>query len=665
MSDAMLADWKGPLGGLPPLDAIAPEQFVQAFQTAIDDCEREIDGIADNPEPPDHANTLAALGQCGRPLRRLRALFNVAADTMADPQVSAAAPTILAMLAAHDDRIGQHASLHARLAALAGRDAHPANDIVQARRRARLLERTLQDFHMSGASLGTVEKARLIAIGEEMAACHAGFRRILIEDEADLLPLTPAEHAGLPLGLADRPVPCTRATIEPILTQHADRGVRERAWRLFAARGDRAPDRCTLPLATTLLRLRAERARLLGFASHAELVTSNRMAAHPGAALALLDRLWPAARAKADRELETLAAMARDDRIDRLEPWDVAFYRERDRQHRLGAGESALSQYLTLDGLRDGLFWLAERLFGLRFAALPEAPVHHPDVRAYRVERAGEAVGALYLDPFARTGKTGGAWVQPLRQPERGHDLPIAMIVHNIARPQDGAPAHLRLWDAVTLFHEFGHALHLLLGDVEDHRQSAFHVPWDFVELPSTMFENWLTQPDMLAAFARDPATGLAIPADLAGTLRHAVAKSGIETAEYLAAAIIDLRLHMQADPPADLRAFEDDARTALGMPDALRPLHPLAAFRHLFAGGEPTYSAGYYVYIWAELMSADIVEAFADAPGGLLDRPTAQRLEHSLLSVGDADPPDTAFRAFRGRDPSPDALLRSRGLVA
>jgi peptidyl-dipeptidase Dcp len=462
--------------------------------------------------------------------------------------------------------------------------------------------------------------------------------------------------------------------MEPFLRYCDNRALREQAWRMFTQRGDHPGERDNKPLIVEMLRLRAERASLLGYASHAHWVTDDNMAGTPDAALALLNRLWTAASSKAREEiaeLQTLADSAPGGGAT-IEPWDYRYWAEKLSTLAYSLDENALKPYLQLDRLRDAMFWVAGQLYGLAFTPLPEAAVYHPQVSAYGVTgRGGEAVGVFYFDPYARKGKVSGAWMNNYRDQQQLSSpvLPIVSNNANFVPAAAGAPVLISWGDAITLFHEFGHGLHGLLSAVRYPSLAGTAVKSDFVEFPSQITERWLRTPEVLSRFALHHLTGEPMPAELLDALdRSKYFMQGVESCEYLVSALYDMTLHSLpgqsstngSSPSAiDPAVFELDLMRKLDCPPAIVMRHRPPHFGHIFAGDG--YSAGYYVYLWADALCADAAEAFDEA-GSYYDPALVDRLHRHIMSVGNSIAPDDAFRRFRGRDVNADALMRSRG---
>jgi peptidyl-dipeptidase Dcp len=459
----------------------------------------------------------------------------------------------------------------------------------------------------------------------------------------------------------------TRSAVETFLALASVRSLREQVWRAFVRRGDNGDDHDNNAIASRILKLRAERARLLGYPTHAHWRLENTMAATPDNARALMLKVWPAAVARVAEEVADMQALANGEGANlTIEPWDYRYYAEKVRKARYDIDENAVTPYLQLDRLQQGAFWVAGQLYGLRFTRVSDAPVADPTITTWQVTDAeGRPVGLFYQDPFARPGKRGGAWETEYRVQSRidGVRTPLVSNTENFVQAPPGEPQLISWSDAVTLFHEFGHALHALNSSVTYPSMAGTAVARDFVELPSQLNEQWLPSPEMLGRFAVHHATGEPIPPALVDKLARAASfNQGFATTEYLACALLDMELHLAGDADIDLDAFEREALARLGMPRQVGMRHRLPAFAHIFSGDG--YSAGYYSYLWAETLSTDAAEAFREA-GGLYDPATARRLHDTILSVGGSVDPAEAYRAFRGRDPDVEALMRHRGFAA
>ncbi len=674
----LLQPWTAPFG-LPPFERIEPAHFVPAFDVAMRAHRAEIAAIAANPDPPTFANTIAALDASGRAYVRISHVFRNLAASATSPDLQAAERELAPRIAAHANAILLDAALFARVDALHGR----RDALGLAPEERKLLERLHLDFAYAGARLAPEARRRAGEIGERLALLTTTFRQNVLQDEATQGVVITDERdlAGLPASLREaareaarqhgRPdawfISLSRSIVAPFLAWSDRRDLRERAFRLWTRRGELDDARDNRPVAREILKLRNELARLHGFSSYADYALTDRMAKTPAAVAGLLERVWGPAREKARIERDALAAMARScGATHAIEPWDWRYYAEKVRRARYDLDDGEVKPYFVLDRMLEAAFDCAGRLFGLRFVRRPDLPVYHPDVRAYEVQGAdGRTVGVFLSDNFMRPTKRGGAWMSSFRDQSRAHgeSLPVIVNNNNFAKAPDGVPTLLSADDVRTLFHEFGHGLHGLLSQVTYERLSGTHVLRDFVELPSQLFEHWAFDPGVLERHARHADTGEPIPHELVLRVRSARRfNQGFETVEYAACALLDMALHASEDPEGvDVAAFEVAELARIGMPREIVLRHRLPHFDHLFGGNG--YAAGYYVYLWAEVLDADAWDAFAEA-GDVFDPAVAQRLLRYVYSSGGTLDPAEAYRAFRGRDAAIEPMLAERGLV-
>jgi len=681
----LLSPWTGSYGGVPPFDQVQVSLFQPALEAAMAEQLAEIDRIAADPAAPTFANTLAALEGTGRALERVANLYGVWASTMSGPEFQAVEREMAPKLAAFADKITQNAALYRRIAAVYESRESAGLDPEQ----QRLAWLVHDNFVRAGARLEPAAKEKLSAINQRLAALYTRFgqnvlaeetdRILLLESEGDLAGLPAAQRAGAAEAAASRghagkwAILNTRSSMEPFLTYSDRRDLRERVWRTYVGRGDNGDAHDNNAIVTEILQLRFERARLLGYQSHAHWRLENSMAKGPERALELLEAVWKPALARVREEVADMqaiadreAAAAGTPRIT-IEPWDYRYYAEKVRKEKYDLDEALLTPYLQLDKLREGMFHVAGELFGFRFAPVAGLPVYHPDVRVWEVTNAaGKHVGLFYNDPYARAGKHSGAWMNAYRSQER-FEREVTTIVSNNSNFVKGAPGEpvLVSWeDALTLFHEFGHALHGLASNVTYPSLSGTAVARDYVELPSQLLEHWLSTPEVLDRFARHYQTGQPIPRELVERVRRAATfNQGFATVEYLASALIDMKLHLAGAGPIDPDRFERETLAALGMPREIVMRHRTPQFTHVFSGDG--YSAGYYSYLWADTLTADAWEAFAAAPGGPWDKAVAKALHEHVFSVGNTVDPAEGYRAFRGKDAGIEPLMRKRGFPA
>ncbi len=671
-SNPLIEPWTTPFG-VPPFDRIRPEHFAPAFERGMREHLAEIAAIAADAAAPSFANTIEAMQRSGRRLQRVSSVFANLVSSQSSPELEALERAMSPRLAQHGMTVSLDPALFARIDAL---HADPDTLALDEDQR-RLLERTHQGFLRSGAALGAAEKARLTEISERLAVLHTQFGQNVLEDERSWhLPLAEADLDGLPdfvragarqaaaeRGLGGSVITLSRSLIEPFLTFSTRRDLRARAHAAWVARGTRPGASDNRVLIPEILALRAERAALLGYPDFATFRLVDSMAGTPGAVRGLLEEVWEPAKRQAGLEARRLLAAARREGFNgELEAWDWHHYAEIVRRADYALDETELKPYFVLETIQQAAFDTAGRLFGLRFVERPDLPVYHPDVRAYEVRDAAGHVGVFLADHYARPGKRSGAWMSSYRDQEALDD-PVSPIIVNNNNFAKSAPTLLSFDDARTLFHEFGHALHGLLSRVRYPGQSGTSVRRDFVEFPSQVYEHWIELPDTLRRYARHHETGEPLPDALITRLLAARNfNQGFASLEYVSSALIDLALHRHPAPAAlDINAFEREFRSEIGMPAPIGLRHRPAHFQHLFAGGG--YAAGYYSYLWSEVLDADGFEAFEEA-GDPFDPALAGRLR-ALLSAGDTRDPMTLYVAFRGRKPSTAALLKGRGLLA
>lgn len=669
--------WTTP-DAVPPFSAIKPEHFRPAYERALAEHDTEISAIAADPTPPSFDNTIAALEGSGRSLTRVSNIFHVLAGAHSNDALLEIERETAPQIARHWNKIHTNAVLFRRIDTL----AKDADRLGLSPEQKRVLDRYHITFRRAGAALDAAAKKRLAEIIERLAALGTSFsQNVLADEQAFALALhDEAELAGLPgfmreamkSDAAERDldgyvVTLSRSSAEPFLQFSDRRDLREKIFRAFIMRGDNGGPTDNKAIIAETVRLRAERARLLGFADFAHYRLDDAMAKTPEAVRDLLDTVWVRARQKTLADRDDLQAQIQEEGGNfKLEPWDWRYYAEKLRQTRCDFDEAAIKPYLSLERMVEAAFYTAGRLFGLTFRPRADVPVWHPDVRVWEVRgREGQPVGLFFGDYFARPSKRSGAWMTSLRDQEKlaGDVRPLIVNVCNFSKAPGGEPTLLSFDDARTLFHEFGHALHGLLSNVTYPEISGTNVATDFVELPSQLYEHWLEQPDVLRRFALHYRTGEPMPEDLLARLIAARNfNRGFATVEYVACALVDLDFHALPPPAAiDPASFETDALAHIEMPEEIAMRHRPPHFAHIFSGGG--YAAGYYSYMWSEVLDADAFEAFEEA-GDIFDPATAKRLHDYVYAAGGARDPAEAYKTFRGRLPSADALLRKRGFA-
>ena len=682
-TSVMLKPWPGQFGGVPPWDAVRVDEFVGAIESAIRAEQKEIEAIASNPAPATFENTILALEAAGETLDRVETLLDVHTSGLSLGPIPDIERVVAPQLSQHADSIVQNRQLFARIEAVYhGEELQSAPAAQQ-----RLVEELYRSFVRRGAQLDDDEQAELSRINMRLASLFTDFNQHVLEDEkrfvtwiddpADLAGLPDSTIAALAAAATQRDsaggrwaVTNTRSSVDPFLTNADHRGLREQVWRNFYSRCDHGDEFDNNAVIREILNLRLARAKLLGYATHADWRMQRTMAGTPDAAMALMMEVWPKAVARVAEEVADMQRVAdREAELGgrepiRIEAWDYLYYAEKVRQEKYELDFNQVEPYLQLEKLTEAMMWVGQEVFELRFAPAPDVPVYHPDVRVWQVnDREGGHVGLFYLDPYARQGKRSGAWMSEYRPQRRLPTIqsPIVSNNSNFVKPSSDQPALISWDDATTLFHEFGHALHGLLSAVDYPSQAGTRVVRDYVEFPSQILEHWLPTDEVLQRFALHHQTGEPLPPELVTKILEASKfNQGFATVEYLASAIVDMKLHMLDQVDIDPAEFERQTLAAIGMPREMVMRHRLPHFSHLFSSD--SYSAGYYSYLWSDALTADAAEAFEQAPGGYFDRDLANKLRTRVFSVGDTIDAGESFRQFRGRDVDTSALLRKRG---
>jgi peptidyl-dipeptidase Dcp len=672
----LLAEWTTPYE-FPPFTAIKPEHYRPAFEAAMAENNAEIAAIIGNPEPPSFANVIEALERAGKLMQRVAGVFFNLVATDSDEALQAIEREINPKLAAHSQAIFTNPALFARVDAVFNQQS----DLPLTAEQRRLLAETHRSFVRSGAQLDEAGRKRAAEIAERLASLSTQFAQNVLADESSYMLLLGEEDLdGLPdffrsaaaATAKERAhegkyaVTLSRSSIGPFLQFSARRDLREEAFKAWIARGSNGGASDNRAIIAETLKLRAEKARLHGFASFAEFGLDNTMAKTAGAVRDLLTAVWAPARQRAEEDREELAALAASEGGNAaIAPWDWRYYAEKLRQAKHDLNEAELKPYFELDRMIAASFETARRLFGVTFKQRTDLAVYHPDVRVWEAfDRTGKAIGLFVGDYFTRPSKRGGAWMSSFQDQHRldGEHYPVIINVLNLVKGAPGKPSLLSIDDVRTLFHEFGHGLHGLLSNVTYPSLSGTSVKRDFVELPSQLYEHWAMTPEILKEFARHTETGEPMSDEmLEKVLAARKFDQGFATVEYVASAIVDLDLHEAATPDADIDvdAAEREAMERMGMPEEIVLRHRPSHFLHLFAGG---YAAGYYSYLWSEVMDADAFGAFEEA-GDVFDPQTAEKLHRYIYSSGGSMDPAEAYAKFRGRMPAIGALLEKRGL--
>jgi peptidyl-dipeptidase Dcp len=674
----LLAKWTGPYGGVPAFDKVKVQDFKPALEAAMAENLREVDAIANNPAKPTFKNTIEALENAGRTLNDVGAVYGIWQSTLNSPEFQKVSAEMEPKLAAFGDKITQNEKLFKRIEAVYNSPEKAKLTPEQ----QRLVWLNYTNFVRSGARLDAAGKKRVAEINERLATLFNQFSNDVLHDEESytLVLDKPEDLAGLSQSQIDGAaaeaerrglkgkwvIANTRSSVEPFLTTSTRRDLREKAFKMFVARGDNKDAYDTGKIITEVLQLRAERAKLLGYKTHAHWRLENAMAKNPENAMALMEAVWQPAVETVHHDVADMQAIADKEGAGiKIAPWDYRFYAEKVRKAKYDLDLAEVKPYLQLDKLREGMFWAAGEVYGFKFDEVTGLPVAHPDIRVWKVTRDGKLVGLWYFDPYARKGKRSGAWMNAYRNQEKfkGAVTTIVSNNSNFIKGKPGEPVLISWDDANTLFHEFGHALHGLNSDVTYPSLSGTAVARDYVEFPSQVNERWLSTPQVLNRFAVNQ-KGEPIPQALVDKLKKAKTfNEGFITVEYLASALVDMKLHLAGDTKIDdPDAFEAATLKELGMPEEIVMRHRTPQFLHVFSSDG--YSAGYYSYLWTDVLAADAAEAFAEAPGGFYDKAVAKRLHDEVMSKGNSVDPADQYRAFRGRDPKVEALMRARGFA-
>lgn len=666
----LLQPWTGPYEGVPPWDKVTPAKIREALLEGIELRRAEIAAIAGNPDAPTFANTSVALQMAGEPLQRAQALFGVMTSNIGSEDYQAVDREVSPLLSAASDEITFNEALFARIKAV----ADGARGAGLTAEQTRVAERSRDAYVRNGAALNAGGKAELGRINTALSRAFTSFGQKVVADENTwtVIP-TEAGVAGLPASnkaaaaaaararnVEGWAIVNTRSSVDPFLTFGDDRAMREAVWRKFVNRGDNGDANDTNATIAEIVRLRAERARLLGFAHHADWRMQDTMAKTPAAAMQLMERVWAPAKARVVEEVADMRAIAGHD----IEPWDYLYYAEKVRKAKYDLDQNELKPYFELNAVKQGAFYMAERLYGFTFTpvAAGSVPTFHPDVEVFEVKdkATGRHVGLFYSDDFARSGKRSGAWMTTYRSYSTydGVKNVLASNNNNFIKAEAGQPLLISLDDAETLFHEFGHALHYLSYNIT--YPALGGTPRDYVEYPSQVHEHWVLSRPILDGFMKHVETGRPMPQELVDKIEAAATfNQGYATVSYLSSALVDMDLHTRATPPTDIDAFERESLERLGMPREIVMRHRLPQFNHLFTSD--AYSAGYYSYLWSEVMDAD-TWAYFEESGDVFNPDIARRYKAIILAEGNTTDRAEAYRRFRGRDPDVTALLKVRG---
>jgi peptidyl-dipeptidase Dcp len=676
-SNPMMNIWSGPYGGVPAFADYKVAHLKPAIEVAIQEKWIEINTIANNPKPATFQNTFVALEKAGKKLSQVKAVFDIYVSNLNSPEFAPIESEMSTKFSELNNKIFQNKKLFARISKVYN---DPSTKKLTAEQQ-RLVWYHYANFVREGANANAKDKKRIGEINQQLAGLFTKFSQNQLADENNLtVRISDAKDlAGLPQDLVDSykartkelesndlvaTVSNTRSSVEPFLTYSDVRSLRKEVWGLFVKRGDFGDEYDNNNIAVQILKLRAEKAKLLGFKSFADWSLSNTMAQKPEKTMELMLSVWKPAVEKVHQDVAEMQKMVDAEGGNfKIEPWDYRYYAEKLRKLKYDIDENQIKPYLQLEKLREGMFWVAGELFHLGFKQVTNVPVYHSDVRVFEVFNTdtGKVVGIWYFDPYARSGKRSGAWMTAYREQSKvdGDVITIVSNNCNFIKGNIGEPILISWEDASTLFHEFGHALHGLCSNVTYPSLSGTNVPRDYVEFPSQILERWLGTSEVLNRFALHYKTGEPMPVALVNRIEKAATfNEGFSTVETIASALVDMKLHMLENPNIDPKRFEKETLVALNMPHEIVMRHRIPQFGHIFSSDD--YAAGYYGYLWADVISADATEAFTEGKG-MYDKETAKRLYDNVFSIGNTIDPETAYKKFRGRRANSDALMRAR----
>jgi len=673
----LLQEWKGPYGGVPAFDTMDVNDIKEAVEVGMKLNLAEIDAIANSTEAPTFENTIAAMERSGAELDRVFSYYGIMSSNMSSPEFREIQAKLAPKLSEFSSKINQNKALFDRIKSVYEASLVTPLDADQ----QRVVELTYNGFAMRGAELSADKKARYAAIDKELSTLYNTFSDNVLHDEENYVTYLNADQLdGLSEGFiksaaaiatekgkdGSYAITNTRSSMDPFLTYSTNRDLRKQVWTNYYARGDNGDAYDNNSIIAEILKLRRERVELLGHKNYAEWRLQDRMAKTPENALALMEAVWPASIARVHEEVADMQAVANTngDNIT-IEPWDYRYYAEKVRVAKYDLNSDEVKQYLQLDKLRDAMFYVAGRLFNYDFTAVPEGsvPVFHQDVKVWEVtdKDTGDHIGLWYLDPYARQGKRSGAWATTYRIHTTfdGKKTVLASNNSNFVKPAEGEALLVSWDDATTFFHEFGHALHFFSSNVKYPTLNGG--VRDYTEFQSQLLERWLSTDEVINQFLVHYKTGAVIPQELVAKIKKAATfNQGFGTTEYLASALMDMKLHLADPENIDIDAFERQTLADLKMPSELPMRHRTPHFGHVFSG--EGYATAYYGYMWADVLTADAAEAFQEAPGGFYDKEVAKRLVKYLFEPRNSIDPAEAYRLFRGRDAEKEALMRDRG---
>lgn len=672
-----LKEWTGPYGGVPAFDKVKIEDLKDAMLKGMELNLEEIEAIANNTEAPTFENTIEEMERAGEPLGRAFTYYGILSSNMSSPEFRAIQTELAPLFSEFQSKITQNEKLFSRIKAVY--DASQQNPLPDDQQR--VVELTYTGFAINGAELDAEKKVKYAAINKELSSMYTKFSNNVLHDEENYVTyLTEDQLGGLAEGFIKSAAKIatdkgqdgkyaivnTRSSMDPFLTYSTERELRKQVWTNYYSRGDNGDEYDNNQLIADILKLRRERVELLGFKNYAEWRLQDRMAKTPENAMALMEAVWPAAIGRVAEEVADMQAVA-DQNGDNItiEPWDYRYYAEKVRKAKYDLNSDEVKQYLQLDKLTDAMHYVAGRLFNYNFTPVADGavPVFHEDVKVWEVtdKDSGENIGLWYLDPYARQGKRSGAWATTYRSHTTfdGKENVLASNNSNFVKPAPGEALLVSWDDANTFFHEFGHALHFFASNVKYPTLNGG--VRDYTEFQSQLLERWLSTDEVINTYLVHNQTGEAMPAELVAKIKKAATfNQGFGTTEYLASALMDMKLHLADPTNLDVDKFERETLAALKMPKELPMRHRTPHFGHVFSG--EGYATAYYGYMWADVLTADAAEAFAEAPGGFYDKDVADKLVKYLFAPRNSIDPAEAYRLFRGRDAKIEALMRDRG---
>lgn len=673
----LLQEWTGPYDGVPAFDKMNVKDVKEAVEKGMELGLEDIENIANNPEPPTFENTIVEMERSAKELTRVFTYYGILSSNMSSPEFREIQTELAPKLSEYNSKISQNEKLFERIKAVY--DASQTTPLEADQQR--VVDLTYKSFEMNGANLDAEKKKRYAEINKELSSLYTKFSNNVLHDEENYVTYLNEDQLG---GLSESfiksaakiasdkgqegkyAITNTRSSIDPFLTYSTERELRKQVWTNYYSRGDNGDEFDNKDLIAKILQLRKERVGLMGYDNYAEWRLQDRMAKTPENAINLMMAVWPAAIARVKEEVADMQAVANElgDKIT-IEPWDYRYYAEKVRQKKYDLDSEEVKQYLQLDKLTQALFYTANRLFNYKFTPVPEGsvPVFHEDVKVWDVtdKDSGKHIGLWYLDPFAREGKRSGAWATTYRSHTTydGEETVLASNNSNFVKPAPGEPVLVSWDDATTFFHEFGHALHFFSSNVRYPTLNGG--VRDYTEFQSQLLERWLSTDEVINQFLVHYKTGEPIPAALVEKIKNAATfNQGFGTTEYLASALIDMKLHLADPENIDIAKFERETLNELGMPKELVMRHRTPHFGHVFSG--EGYATAYYGYMWADVLTADASEAFRDAPGGFYDKELSEKLVKYLFAPRNSIDPAEAYRLFRGRDAKIEALMRDRG---